>query len=79
MTARANILGSIQMPNIRLQAFRYAITSKHLDHREQSIYAGLGLAPSLWLEPITKGHGFQLDPHSVLDGDHGACLEYKCR
>src|SRR5205809_3603986 len=34
---------------------------------------------SLAFEAIAPGDRFEFDPDSVLDGNHGSCLEYKSR
>src|SRR5437016_1898720 len=34
---------------------------------------------SLAFESIAPGNRFEFHPHSVLDGNHGSCLEYKSR
>src|SRR4029450_7688953 len=34
---------------------------------------------SLAFESIAPGNRFEFDPDSVLDGNHGSCLEYKSR
>src|SRR5881397_1092489 len=34
---------------------------------------------SLAFEAIAPGNRFEFDPDSVLDGNHGSCLEYKSR
>src|ERR1700674_2051475 len=34
---------------------------------------------SLALESIAPGNRFEFDPDSVLDGNHGSCLEFKSR